>query len=824
MATADPPPFLPQRRPPKPPLELGSRDDICFCHPGYHAYDLLLTLPRVDSTAVADATPAYGVHHRTALLACQIIAGNAFNNSRFTVDKAGRQPVQVPLDGVLTDSQYYFIVDGSDLYPIVPSFQDWQFPHDRIPDLWPPAAASSTATCGITNTNFAIDMAHLVPQKERTWYNDNKMTRYGAGLPDIDNRVNILPLRKDIHHCFDNRWFVIVPKITKVETGSATPSIQYITHIISRDATEIWPIYHNTLIESLHSSSRAYLFARFAWAILFRVKSFVIDGRPRHVIQIHKDEEGEIEYKAEYCTSMMLSSKYGGGGSQAATPKKRKSGLGSVADDEENPIGSSSEDSDISIEEMDDLWDVMDDWKGRGRQRRQDPSDETVPDDKVHLASDVEADLREALRKGTLEQQTAASRGGLSGEDSKRRVRAKEEGVYEEAKALAAATSEDSARIPKIQLRKTNSLPPCFAGETRIFANLGTLNTREAKAAVDMSTYLSKLPYNPYPETGIFIKISAIGATRSAGLIQFSILNDATNYPYLFTTTDICSVKLIFSVFKTVINSREESEHIGGAVALLTSLKEGLGLTRESLIRNYTVPILENLVHVEFGTDQIQLRSSGIESFLSMMALGFSYIEFIHISDAQTTRDSVSAVLTESIELSQLPSELRRSPRSRSRSLDLATDLKSQSLLERMKHTHEFRLKGFKGNIRGEHIHGPFTTLEEMLRTLPKSLGIDIELKYPMLWEAEDWKMDTYGVELNTFIDAILDKVYTFGGRRNIIFTSFSPKLRILLSHKQQQYPVLFLNQSNLFATGDVRPATSRKQCILQGGGTFLVS
>jgi glycerophosphodiester phosphodiesterase len=37
-------------------------------------------------------------------------------------------------------------------------------------------------------------------------------------------------------------------------------------------------------------------------------------------------------------------------------------------------------------------------------------------------------------------------------------------------------------------------------------------------------------------------------------------------------------------------------------------------------------------------------------------------------------------------------------------------------------------LKGFKGNIRGEHIEAPFTTLEEMLRTLPPSLGVDIEL------------------------------------------------------------------------------------------------
>lgn len=235
------------------------------------------------------------------------------------------------------------------------------------------------------------------------------MSRYGVGVADIDNGANILPLKQDIHHCFDDRWFVIVPKTIKVETGSATPSTQYITHIISRGAAELWPTYHNTLVQSLHYSSREYLFARFAWAILFRAKLFVIDGYPRHVIRIHKEEEGNIEYKAEYCPGKLLSSKYSGGRSQGATPK-RKFGQ-SAADDEENPLESSSEGSHFSMEETDSLWDKMDDWKETGRQRRQESSDETAPDTMVHLASDVEVELREALHKGMLEQQAAESTG-----------------------------------------------------------------------------------------------------------------------------------------------------------------------------------------------------------------------------------------------------------------------------------------------------------------------------------------------------------------------------------------------------------------------------
>jgi len=69
----------------------------------------MLTIARVDTT-----TPNhYGVHHRTALLACQIIAKNIFDRGRFALDREGEQRVQVPLDGVLTDDNYFFIVDST---------------------------------------------------------------------------------------------------------------------------------------------------------------------------------------------------------------------------------------------------------------------------------------------------------------------------------------------------------------------------------------------------------------------------------------------------------------------------------------------------------------------------------------------------------------------------------------------------------------------------------------------------------------------------------------------------------------------------------------
>ena len=45
-----------------------------------------------------------------------------------------------------------------------------------------------------------------------------------------------------------------------------------------------------------------------------------------------------------------------------------------------------------------------------------------------------------------------------------------------------------------------------------------------------------------------------------------------------------------------------------------------------------------------------------------------------------------------------------------------------------MKHTRDFKIKGFKGNSRGNVIQAPFTTLEEMFKKLPESVGFNIEM------------------------------------------------------------------------------------------------
>lgn len=74
-----------------------------------------------------------------------------------------------------------------------------------------------------------------------------------------------------------------------------------------------------------------------------------------------------------------------------------------------------------------------------------------------------------------------------------------------------------------------------------------------------------------------------------------------------------------------------------------------------------------------------------------------------------------------------------------------------------------------------------------------------------MLFEARDFNMDTFAMELNLYLDTILEIVYKYGGKRPMFFTSFSPELCMLLTTKQQLYPVMFLTESGYIPTRDIR-------------------
>ena len=235
----------------------------------------------------------------------------------------------------------------------------------------------------------------------------------------------------------------------------------------------------------------------------------------------------------------------------------------------------------------------------------------------------------------------------------------------------------------------------------------------------------------------------------------------------------------------------------------------------------------------------LQLGENTIQSFISAAALGATAVEF----DVQLTKDLIPVIyhdflvmeaggdtplytlrLDQFLHLSQAQSpkgdlsgmaekryvertEVNGALPSKQRSYSLSTydTSRSADLMERMRYTEAAMEGAHKGNLRGDSIHGAFPTFQDLFMRLPESIAFNVEMKYPMLWEAEDRNMDRFVSEINAYVDIVLSIVYRLGGSRSITFSSFSPEVCILLRLKQQDYPVLFLSKAGSIPTGDVR-------------------
>ncbi|KAL8697428.1 MAG: hypothetical protein Q9224_002322, partial [Gallowayella concinna] len=231
----------------------------------------------------------------------------------------------------------------------------------------------------------------------------------------------------------------------------------------------------------------------------------------------------------------------------------------------------------------------------------------------------------------------------------------------------------------------------------------------------------------------------------------------------------------------------------------------------------------------------LQIGENTIQSFRSAVASGASCVEF----DVQLTKDLVPVIFHDFLvmetggnipmhtltydqymHLSKLQSpnggsteRAKGGLKPRSHSEPLYDEDAVSEIRRRMQYTEEGIRSEIKGNLRGFSIHEPSTTLEELLTQLPETVAFNLEMKYPMLWEAEDRNMDFFAIELNLFVDTILKMIYRLGRKRSITFSSFSPEICILLSMKQQDYPILFISKAGSVPTGDVR-AGSLQQAI----------
>lgn len=153
---------------------------------------------------------------------------------------------------------------------------------------------------------------------------------------------------------------------------------------------------------------------------------------------------------------------------------------------------------------------------------------------------------------------------------------------------------------PELRIKKASPSfdYPAYVGQdvppncSQIYVNLGPLDTYNAVTAVDLAPYVAPDAYTPQREADFQVEIRAIDREQSSDIIQLPVLEDLANKPWRFLTNDARSFKLAFNISYGKTVAHKGGQMIGSAIALLESLKQGLGSKRESLRRDFTIPIL----------------------------------------------------------------------------------------------------------------------------------------------------------------------------------------------------------------------------------------
>ncbi|KAF4970654.1 hypothetical protein FSARC_2359 [Fusarium sarcochroum] len=252
-------------------------------HPHYPVHEnTLLRLPRLDKVTkggLCDFNPLYGISHETLLVACQIITGNA-QGIYLSYDAAGRQLVTIDPEGVLTHDEYYLQVprqQGDNYpFPVICDFEDWQFPHKRLPTQWLCVgdelmeSRSTVSRCLVFGNKGKPTL--LLRQGSSPWLHRNRMNDYlalGNEQSDYEDPANVCHLRVDITEDFNRRAFALVPKMT---SKGYRLVVNYVS--AANDLNVPANIFHNSMIHPLGGTSLEFLYARFAYAVFGLVEGF----------------------------------------------------------------------------------------------------------------------------------------------------------------------------------------------------------------------------------------------------------------------------------------------------------------------------------------------------------------------------------------------------------------------------------------------------------------------------------------------------------------------------------------------------------------------
>ncbi|CAG8445539.1 10238_t:CDS:10 [Scutellospora calospora] len=348
--------------------------------------------------------------------------------------------------------------------------------------------------------------------------------------------------------------------------------------------------------------------------------------------------------------------------------------------------------------------------------------------------------------------------------------------------------------------------------QSLIFVTLGTTDSRQDISFIEFDDTI-----NP-SSTPVSIVIWAKDAAGDKVTIDLPVKDKTSIDPIMFFAEheNINNFTLIFDIIPTYGTKKQL---IGRATVMLSSVETYSGPNHTSLIGSVTIPIVEplgldvigrirfrylvaepfkhkNLIvsneracWKSLSTKVIGHRGMGatatvkgsqpyentLQSFMTAAKHGVEYVEF----DCQVTKDLVP-VIYHDWNISETGYDIP---------------------------IYSTTLKQFR-NLKSNGIDvtpTPFTTLAEAFKNVPTNVGFNIEFKYPMIDEAEEFKLPGFYTELNIFCDTILKCIYENAQGRNIIFSSFHPEICAIINCKQPTYPVFFLTDCGVTQMADAR-------------------
>jgi hypothetical protein len=132
--------------------------------------------------------------------------------------------------------------------------------------------------------------------------------------------------------------------------------------------------------------------------------------------------------------------------------------------------------------------------------------------------------------------------------------------------------------------------------------NLGSLDSSNTTTAVCLSPHLIDNTSIIHPKSLFSLGVSIVGTASPSYIIPLPLLEDATNTPWIFTTTNPTQAKVAFEIFCNDGAATEGRELIGRGMSLLESYERSLDTKRESLSRDFKIPILSTVGLRYIGT------------------------------------------------------------------------------------------------------------------------------------------------------------------------------------------------------------------------------